>query len=69
MSNQKLTAQQKRVIRQIESNGFKKDEKNSGFDKESDGTSFYTFYAQHGMGAQIIQQDGKSIGGLLTQNK
>lgn len=62
-----LTKQQEATIKKIESLGFKKDEKMSGFEKEQDGTEFYTFYAKHGMGVQMIQKDGSSEGNLINQ--
>ena len=69
MENIKLTKEQNKVIQLIQSNGFKKDEKNSGFEKENDGTFFYTFHAKNGMGCEMIQPDGQSVGGLLKSNQ
>lgn len=60
-----LTNAQKETIREIEEKGFHKDEKNSRFEKEFDGTYFYTFYAQHGMGVEMIQADGSHEGNLI----
>ena len=65
MKTQELTKEQVEVINQIEDKGFKKDEKNSGFETEQDGTLFYTFFAQDNMGVQMIQLDGSSEGNLL----
>jgi hypothetical protein len=60
-----LTAAQKKVIAKIEKKGFKKDTTMSGFDRDLDGSSYYTFYAQHGMGAEMIQTNGERTGTLL----
>ena len=65
MKTIELTTAQKETISKIEKLGFKKDEKTSGFEKEFDGTYFYTFFAKDGMGAQMIQTDGTSHGSLL----
>lgn len=65
METLELTQAQKETIAKIEERGFKKDEKNSRFEKEFDGSYFYTFFAQHGMGVEMIQVDGSSEGNLL----
>jgi hypothetical protein len=60
----KLTTAQKLRIQMLEKKGFKKDEKLSGFEKESDGTEYYVFHSQHGMGVAMIQADGQMEGNL-----
>jgi hypothetical protein len=63
---EKLTKKQKQKISKIEKKGFKKDLKNSGFEKEKDGTFFYNFFAKDRMGVEMIKSDGTSEGNLLN---
>ena len=65
----KLTKEQTDTIEKLEKKGFKQDDKKSGFEKEFDGTYFYTFYAKDSMGVAMIQVEGKITDGNLAEHE
>lgn len=67
MKNLELTKAQEETISKIEELGYSRCERFSGFEKEIDGSYFYTFYANHGMGVEMIKADGSSEGNLLPK--